>query len=77
MATKKVIVVFKEDTPPEKIEEARNQFTASGGKVTQVYESALLGFAGEVPEVSAHALSALEAHPNLDYIEPDGEVRIC
>ncbi|KAK3829199.1 MAG: serine proteinase inhibitor IA-1 [Benniella sp.] len=68
------IVVFKEDTPPETIEKAIHDVEASGGQVTQRYTEVMLGFAAEFPEASVNALSALEANPQLDYMEDDGIV---
>ncbi|KAF9958245.1 hypothetical protein BGZ65_001584 [Modicella reniformis] len=70
-AGKKVIVVFKEDTPQVEIDNAITNFQQHGGQVTQKYESALLGFAGVLPEVSTQAVQALEAHPGFDYMEDD------
>jgi hypothetical protein len=35
------------------------------------------GFAAEFPEASINALSALQAHEKLSYIENDGEVTTC
>jgi hypothetical protein len=34
----------------------------------------MLGFAAEFPEVAASALTALNANPQLDYMEDDGIV---
>ncbi len=48
----------------------RDHFTL-GGKVTHRYESALLGFAAELPDSS---VSAMTLHPHVHYVEPDGEV---
>ncbi|KAI1314760.1 hypothetical protein EDD11_001729 [Mortierella claussenii] len=67
----KVIVVFKDGTPQEEITKAENNILAQGGKVTQRYSAALLGFAAEVPD---NSFQSLVSHPQVDYVEPDGEV---
>ncbi|KAG0042490.1 hypothetical protein BGZ83_000398 [Gryganskiella cystojenkinii] len=69
----KVIVVFKSHTPAAEIEAAIKDCEAQGGKITQRYTSALLGFAAEVPDGN---LQTLTVHPHVDYVEPDGEVSI-
>ncbi|KAF9084003.1 hypothetical protein BGX23_010923 [Mortierella sp. AD031] len=69
----KVIVVFKAGTPASEIEDAVKNVEAQGGIVTHRYNSALLGFAAEIPD---NHLQALTVHPKVDYVEPDGEVSI-
>ncbi|KAG0367189.1 hypothetical protein BC939DRAFT_450857 [Gamsiella multidivaricata] len=69
----KVIVAFKENTPASEIDTAVKDVESKGGKITQRYTTALLGFAAEVPDASIQILSV---HPHVDYIEPDGEVTI-
>ncbi|KAK3829197.1 MAG: protease propeptide/inhibitor [Benniella sp.] len=69
-----MIIVFKDDTPQSEIDEAVRQVESSGGKVTNRYESALLGFSAEFPEASVSVLDALTRNPHLDYIGPDGTV---
>ncbi|KAG0227631.1 hypothetical protein BGW42_002804 [Actinomortierella wolfii] len=69
----KVIVVFKDGTPNEEIEKAIKDVEAQGkcGKIGHRYDSALLGFSAELPDDSVQSLTL---HPQLEYIEPDGEV---
>ncbi|KAG0376851.1 hypothetical protein BGX24_007131 [Mortierella sp. AD032] len=67
----KVIVVFKEGTKQEEITKAENDVIAKGGEITQRYTSALLGFAASLPDDSVQTLIA---HPQVNYIEPDGPV---
>ncbi|KAF9086695.1 hypothetical protein BGX23_008652, partial [Mortierella sp. AD031] len=55
------------------IEAAVKDVESKGGKVTHRYNSALLGFAAEMPDVS---VSTLNSHPHVDYVEADGEVSI-
>ncbi|KAF9355988.1 hypothetical protein BGX34_010165 [Mortierella sp. NVP85] len=74
MSTARKIVVFKEDTLPETIDKAIRHVESSGGKVTQRYTDAILGFAAEFPEASASVLSVLAENSQLDYIEDDGTV---
>ncbi|KAG9325626.1 hypothetical protein KVV02_000651 [Mortierella alpina] len=70
-SSNKVIVVFKSNTPDSEIDSAIEEVQSKGGKITQRYESALLGFAAELPDNSVQALTI---HPSVDYLEPDGEV---
>ncbi|OAQ25022.1 hypothetical protein K457DRAFT_100091 [Linnemannia elongata AG-77] len=70
-ARSNVIVVFKQGTPQPEITKAEDDIIAQGGKITQRYTSALLGFAAELPDNSVQALTT---NPHLNYIEPDGEV---
>ncbi|KAF9536653.1 hypothetical protein EC957_010178, partial [Mortierella hygrophila] len=65
----KVIVVFKEDTPQAEIQSAEDSIIAQGGNITQRFDTAILGFAAELPD---NSIQALQAHPMVDYIEPDG-----
>ncbi|KAF9561466.1 hypothetical protein EC968_005754 [Mortierella alpina] len=67
----KVIVVFKENTPASEIENAINDVKSQGGTITHRYESALLGFAAELPDSSVQTLTV---HPHVSYVEPDGVV---
>ncbi|KAF9902675.1 hypothetical protein EC991_004633 [Linnemannia zychae] len=70
-ASNSIIAVFKAGTAQEEITKAENDIIAQGGTITQRYTSALLGFAAKLPDGSIQALSA---HPQLNYIEPDGPV---
>ncbi|KAF9356695.1 hypothetical protein BGX26_004893 [Mortierella sp. AD094] len=67
----KVIVVFKAGTPKEDIKAAEDNILSSGGQITHRYESALLGFAAEVPD---NQVQSLTANDKVDYVEPDGIV---
>ncbi|KAF9113076.1 hypothetical protein BGX27_002281 [Mortierella sp. AM989] len=67
----KVIVVFKSGTSKEEIKAAEDDILSSGGKITQRYTSALLGFAAEVPD---NHVQSLTANKKVDYVEADGEV---
>ncbi|KAF9570543.1 hypothetical protein EC968_001713 [Mortierella alpina] len=67
------IVVFKAETPEAEIEKAIEEVQNKGGKITQRYESSLLGFAATLP---SGFVGTLEANEHVDYVEPDGEVRI-
>ncbi|ORZ27373.1 hypothetical protein BCR41DRAFT_346715 [Lobosporangium transversale] len=69
--TNKMIVVFKPETPHEEVDKAEEDIRSQGGKVTQSYRSALLGFAAEMPDFQVQTLTT---NPNLHYMEPDGEV---
>ncbi|KAF9925097.1 hypothetical protein FBU30_005090 [Linnemannia zychae] len=71
LASNKVIVVFKAGTSQEDITKAENDIIAQGGHITNRYTSALLGFAAELPD---NSIQTLAAHPQLNYIEPDGHV---
>ncbi|KAG0258896.1 hypothetical protein BGZ95_004849, partial [Linnemannia exigua] len=67
----KDIVIFKEGTCQEDITKAENDIIDQGGNITNRYNTALLGFAASIPESS---IQALNIHPSVDYIEPDGVV---
>ncbi|KAK3829198.1 MAG: protease propeptide/inhibitor [Benniella sp.] len=71
------IVIFKDNTPQSEIDEAVRQVESSGGRITQRYNTLMLGFAATFPEAEAsiNALNALNSHPQLDYMEDDGVVR--
>ncbi|KAG0075821.1 hypothetical protein BGZ90_009458 [Linnemannia elongata] len=66
-----VIVVFKKGTDQTEITKAENEIITKGGKITQRYTSALLGFAAELPD---NSLQTLSTNPHLNYIEADGPV---
>ena len=65
-----VIVVFNPDVA-DPAATARGLVDAGGGRLGHVYESALRGFAASLPEA---AIQAIQANPNVDYIESDGVV---
>ncbi|KAF9190568.1 hypothetical protein BGZ51_008419 [Haplosporangium sp. Z 767] len=69
----KVIVVFKSDAQPSDIDAAIKNVESQGGKIGHRY-TALLGFSAEMPD---NCVQSLTVHPQVDYVEPDGEVSIC
>lgn len=62
------IVVFKPGTPAANRSAAAEHARGLGGQVDFVYESALIGFAANLPE---QALSGLSNNPNIEFIEAD------
>ena len=62
------IVVFKAGTQRADVSAAAEHARGLGGQVDFVYESALTGFAANLPE---QALSGLSHNPNVDFIEAD------
>src|SRR6195952_3305727 len=62
------IVVMKPDVSREATGDVRQRITGIGGRVLQVYTSALNGFS---VEISPEGLQALRALPGIDYIEVD------
>ncbi|KAF9585596.1 hypothetical protein BGW38_001649 [Lunasporangiospora selenospora] len=69
----KVLVIFKEDTPPSEIENAIRNVESQGGRITQRYTSVMLGFAAQLPD---NTVQSMASNPHVDYIEPDGQVSI-
>ncbi|KAF9956494.1 hypothetical protein BGZ70_009855 [Mortierella alpina] len=67
----KVIVVFKDNTPASEIANAASEIESQGGKITHRYETALLGFAAEMPD---SAVQTMSVHPHVSYVEADGQV---
>src|SRR5262245_30510126 len=67
------IVVFKPGTPAARVNAAAENARGRGGQVDFVYEDALLGFAGNLPE---QALFGLSHNPNIEFIEADQEITI-
>ncbi len=67
------IVVFKPGTPAADVNAAAEQARGGGGQVDFVYESALVGFAGQLPE---QALFGLSHNPNIEFIEADQVITI-
>jgi subtilisin family serine protease len=67
------IVVFNEDVAaPAAL--AHSQAEQHDGKVGFVYSYAIKGYSVELPVA---AVTALEHNPNVDYISPDGSVKIA
>ena len=67
------IVVFKAGTPAADVSAAAEHARGLGGQVDFVYESALTGFAGNLPE---QALNGLSHNPNIEFIEADQVITI-
>ena len=67
------IVVFKPGTPAADVSAAAEHARGGGGQVDFVYESALVGFAGQLPE---QALFGLSHNPNIEFIEADQVITI-
>lgn len=67
------IVVFKAGTPVAEVSAAAENARGRGGQVDFVYDSALSGFAGNLPE---QALNGLSHNPNVEYIEADQVVTL-
>lgn len=67
------IVVFKAGTPAAEVSAAAENARGRGGQVDFVYDSALSGFAGNLPE---QALNGLSHNPNVEYIEADQVVTL-
>src|SRR5215216_1935518 len=67
------IVVFKPGTPAESVSAEAENARGLGAQVDFVYESALTGFAGNIPE---QALLGLSHNPNVDFIEADQVITI-
>ncbi|ORZ32171.1 hypothetical protein BCR44DRAFT_122592 [Catenaria anguillulae PL171] len=74
MSSSQVIVVFKQGTPKEAIDQAARDLESQGGKVGHRYEATILGFSATVPD---NHFTTLSAHPHLDFIEADGTVSIA
>lgn len=67
------IVVFKPGTPAEEAGAAAENARGLGAQVDFVYDAALVGFAGNLPE---QALFGLSHNPNIEFIEADQEVTL-
>jgi len=69
------IVLFKDDTPEQKINDAKKQLEESGGQITQEYNMpGMKGFAAAIPDSFIASLQNLQSDGIVDSIEPDGEV---
>jgi len=66
------IVVFKKDASPSVVRSARDDARNDGGRIHYEYGTALKGFAATLP---AKAVNRLRGNPQVDYLEPDQEVR--
>jgi len=75
----KFIVIFKKTASTEEINSQADEVNASGGSVTQKFNSvALKGFAAEIPETYLRTLESSLQQPDsqIDFIEPDSEVKV-
>ncbi|KAG5342957.1 hypothetical protein J132_05631 [Termitomyces sp. J132] len=63
----KYIVVFKKNVTKEQIDKYADEVNNNGGKVTNVYESVLNGFAAHLPD---SYFQSLQADDVIDYIGP-------
>lgn len=62
------IVVFKPGTSREVVLAAQRRVQETGGKISNVYRSAIIGFSAVLPK---SALEAMRAEPGVAYIEAD------
>jgi len=67
------IVVFRPGTPAAQVSAAAENARGQGGQVDFVYDAALTGFAGNLPE---QALFGLSHNPNIEFIEADQQITI-
>lgn len=68
------IVVFKRDVARSAIDSLAEELAGPrGGKITFIYKDALKGFAVELPEAAAIALSQ---HPQVEYVEENGVYKV-
>ncbi len=67
------IVVFQPGTPAGEVNAAAEQARGLGAQIDFVYDAALNGFAGSLPE---QAIDGLSHNPNLEFIEADQEVTL-
>jgi len=69
----KYIVVFRDDTSKEVIENVINQINDTGGEVTNRFNSIMKGFSAKLSDVQLQSLDSLQGGV-IEYIEPDGIV---
>ncbi|KAI8337047.1 hypothetical protein BC941DRAFT_375830 [Chlamydoabsidia padenii] len=72
MANSNYIVTFKKGTSKEVIDEQIKKAEAAGATIKHRYNSAILGYAVSVPDEAINAFDA--NHPDVDFVEADGEV---
>ncbi|ORZ25283.1 hypothetical protein BCR42DRAFT_399804 [Absidia repens] len=72
MSTSSYIVTFKKNTPQSEIDEHIKKAEDAGATIGHRYTSAILGYSVSVPDDAVNALDA--THPNIDFVEADGEV---
>ena len=56
------------------LDTVKKELESKGGKVTNTFDGTVL--LGHAVDMSDEHVSALEAHPHIDYIEKDGKVSI-
>lgn len=66
------IVSFKRDTPQDVIDAEKKRVQDTGAIIKHEYNTAIKGFSVEVPDNIVTSLSF--DHPQVDYVEADGEV---
>jgi hypothetical protein len=66
------IVTFKKGTPASVIDEQAKKAEEAGATIKHRYTSAILGYAVSVPDGAINAFDA--SHPDVDFVEADGEV---
>jgi len=71
----KYIVVFRDDTSPEVIDQAINDVIENGGQVNTRWDEIMKGFSATIPEAHLETLKSLQGG-SIEYIEPDGIVTI-
>lgn len=69
------MVIFKPNTPKSVIEESCAAVEAAGGKVTQRYDTVLLGYAAQIPDGYLTTLQQRDQE-FLDFVEQDQVVSI-
>ncbi|KAG0148864.1 hypothetical protein CROQUDRAFT_89685 [Cronartium quercuum f. sp. fusiforme G11] len=68
------LITLKPGTTTEELDEYEKQLQVQGGTIRHKYNSVLLkGFAVSLPE---SRLEGLSEDPNIQYVEPDGDVHI-
>ncbi|KAK4041371.1 peptidase inhibitor I9 [Parachaetomium inaequale] len=68
------IVTFKADATDAEVQEVKDDVVAKGGTVEHEY-SLIKGFSFKTPEVSGFSVDTLSAHPNVETVEADQEMR--
>ncbi|CAO1613817.1 unnamed protein product [Jaminaea pallidilutea] len=76
---KPYIVIFKGSADSSVIDKHAKEVESKGGKIKQRYDSEIMkGFAATMPTDHADMLTSLSSggkHDEIDYVEPDSEVK--
>ncbi|CAO3578456.1 unnamed protein product [Absidia cylindrospora] len=72
MSTSSYIVTFKKGTPQSEIDEHIKKAEEGGATIGHRFTSAILGYSVAVPDDAVNALDS--THPNVEFVEADGEV---